>query len=351
MELKDFLSSENIELYIKELPAEDTIEQVLFPSKLVNTTKLERARGAKRKSVALMQSTFDVAAKIRALSADLTVESMDMPYFKESMAMDETTRRELISAIGSNNQNLVQALLGQVFENYADLYKSAKIVEKMMRSAVLQNGYVNFLNGDKNIVMDYGVPTNHRETITTSSSKWNNAAADIIGDIKRYIKVLTDGDYAKPNTILMTEQTFDSTFMINTAITAHIRNSNLNTNLILTQTDYLNFVNQFLGLRVIFLENKKYVPYQGAAEVSYYEDGKVTFINTSEPLGNLVCGQTPEGFDKLYGSGKLDCRLLDDNIALSTMVRDEPITVDTKISILCAIDFPKAEEVFYASVY
>lgn len=347
MELKDFISSSNISLYMKELPTEDTIEKTLFPSKLVAGTKLEYAKGAKNKSVALRQSTFDAAAKVRALRAELNLKSMDFPYFKEALTIDETTRRELLNAIAANNKNLVDALLAQVYENYADLVKGAEIVAKKMRASVLQNGYLNFVGGvDGDIVMDYDVPSEHRETITSSSDKWTVSSADIVGDVNRIKKLMVNGQYKKPRVMYMTENTFDSTFCINDAITAHLRNSNLNTNSILTQQDYLNFTAQFLGLRVIFLEDTTYIPYEGASPVRYYEDNKVVFA-PAEALGECNFGMTPEQFDKIHGSGKLDTTVIQDQIAITTMVKADPVTVDTKVSVMPMVSFTEADNVYY----
>lgn len=347
--LNDYINSKNISLYIKELPTEDTVDKTLFPDKKVPGTKLEMAKGAKKKPVALRMSTFDAVTKMRALSADLNVKSTEIPFFKEGMGIDETTRRDLQNAISANNENLVKALLGQVFENYTNLIDGANINAKKMRASVIQNGVLNFTSKDGDIVVEYGVPENHKEVLL-STDKWTDPSADIVGDIKKWQKVITDDQYAKPNIMLLTEKTFDSTFMINTAITNHIKNSNLNTSLILSQANYVQFAKEVLGLTVIFLEDATYIPSEGASPIPYYTDGKVTLMSGTA-LGNTVYGTTPEEFDKQSGSSKIDTYVVGTGTAVTTMVKDDPVTIDTKVSVMPIVSFDRADEVFFATVY
>ncbi|MBU5227847.1 major capsid protein [Clostridium senegalense] len=347
--LRDYINSKNIALYIKELPAEQTLDKALFPNKKVSGTKLEMAKGAKKKPIALRMSTFDANTKMRALSADLTVKSTEIPFFKEGMGIDETTRRDLQNAIGANNENFVNSLLGQVFEDYSNLVDGANIIAKKMRSSVIQNGLLNFTSKDGDIVVDYGVPSNHREVLT-GTDKWTNPDADIIGDIKVWQKSIVKDQYTKPKTLLLTENTFDSTFLVNKAITNHIKNSNLNTSLILSQANYIQFVKEVLQLTVVFLEDAAYIPYEGAEPVPYYADGKVTLMSGTT-LGNTVYGTTPEEFDKQSGSSKLDTYIVDTGIAVTTMVKEDPVTVDTKVSVMPIVSFDRADEVFFATVY
>jgi len=349
MKLQDYINSQAIALYMKDLPAEDTIDKALFPDTHITGTKLESAKGAKKKSIALRQSTFDVAAKMRALNAKVTVKSTEIPFFKESVGIDETTRREIMNAMNANNQNLVDAVIDQVYDGQANLIKGADVVAKKMRASVIQNGYLKFTSSDGDIIVDYGVPSTHR-TALTSSDKWTDASADIVGDVKAFRKSITDDHYAKPNIMLLTEATFDSTFLINTAITNHIKNSNVNTTLILGQKNYIQFAKEVLNMQVVFLEDTTYAPEEGASEIPYYEDGKITFMS-GITLGETVFGTTPEEFDKNSGSGKLDTTIVGKGIAVTTMVKADPVTVDTKVSVMPIVSFDRADEVFFATVY
>ena len=348
MDIKDFINSNNIALYMKEIPVEARVDQVLFPNKKQLGTELEFAKGAKHKPVALKMSTFDVAPKIRALNASIDVQRKEMPFFKEGVGITESKRRELINAANGNNENLVQALAAQLFENYAGLIEGANIQTKRMRASLIQNGKINITSDEGDIVVDYGVPAAHE--IVLSKTKWNDPKADIVKDIQDFQKVITDDNYPKPTTVLLTETTFNDTFRINEAITAHLRSSAANSSLILSQQDYINFCKEILGLNIVFLENDTYIPEEGAKAEPYYVDGKITLMSGTT-LGYTVYGTTPEEYDKMYGSGKLDTAIVQDAIAITTMVKEDPITVDTKVSQIVIPSFERADEVLFATVY
>ena len=352
MELKDFINSANIALYMKQLPEEESLEKTLFPPKKILGTKLEQAKGAKKKPIALRQSTFDVNTKMRSLSANIKLTSTEIPFFKEACGIDETTRRELLNAIGCNNQNLVNAVLEQVFEGYVNLVKGSEIIPKAMCAQVIQNGVINYSSdlGDGDVVVDYGVPANHKITLT-STDKWDNPASDIVGDIRKYQKMMVKENYPKPTTLLMTEATFDKTFLINTAITNHLNGNVMNQNRILSQADYLRFAKEVLGVTIVFLEDSTYYPYEGSDPVQYYEDNKVTFMSGTQ-LGNTCFGIVPELFDKLHGSGKLDVTMVGPvgATAITTIVHEDPVSVDTKVSVMPICSFERADEVLFLTV-
>ena len=349
MNIKDFINSSNIALYMKELPVEMTVDKALFPNKRQLGTELEFAKGAKNKAVALKISSFDAATKIRALNASMDVQKKEMPFFKEGIGINETKRRELINAASGNNENLIRALTAQLFESYAGLIEGANIQIKRMRASLIQNGVINITTDEGDIIVDYGVPANHKKVLSVAS-KWNNPSSDIVKDIQDFQKAITDDKYLKPTTILLTEETFRNTFMSNDALTANLRSNITVTNLILSEHDYIAFCQEKLGISIVFLENTTYLPKEGANAQTYYTDGQITLMSGTT-LGYTVYGTTPEEYDKMYGSGSLDTAMVQDAIAVTTMVKDDPMTVDTKVSQIVIPSFERADEVFFATVY
>lgn len=67
-------------------------------------------------------------------------------------------------------------------------------------------------------------------------------------------------------------------------------------------------------------------------------------------IKELPAEQTIE-FDKQSGSSKLDTYMVDKGIAVTTMVKEDPVTVDTKVSVMPIVSFDRADEVFFATVY
>ncbi|CAI3548484.1 major capsid protein [Clostridium neonatale] len=350
IDLKDYVNPIKIALYVKELPKEDTMDKLLFPNQKVDGTEFEMARGAKKKAIALRQSTFDVKAKLRSLNAKVDVTTKEIPFFKEGITVNEKDKRKLMDLVAAGADDRAKFVLNEIYKGHAELVEGAEIVAKGMRAQVIQNGTIVYSSNPKdgNVIVDYGVPANHKIALT-GSDKWTDPSSDIYGDIVRFKKVLTDEHYTTPIAMLMTEVTFMNTVMNNTAIINDIKNSNLNDTRIIDQTDFLNFLQRRLKISVIFEETTTYCPYKGAAEIPFYDDNKVTFINSTN-LGNTLYGVTPEEYDLSKEINQFPTTIYDGRIAISTEEIFDPRTTNTKVSVMPIVSFDKADEVIFATV-
>jgi hypothetical protein len=342
MNLTDFISAKEIALYIQNLPPRTTIDQALFPNSKQWGTEIELAKGSKQRPVALKMSTFDVAVKPRALKADLKIDKKELPFFKESVLIKEKDRQMLMLAMQSNNQNLVEQLISQVYENYQSLVAGAGVQATRMRAQLLQKGVINIVTEDGDIVVDYEVPAAHKETLL-GAAMWSDPTADIVGDIQRWQKALSNEGYAKPNRMLLTEVTFGYIAQ-NTAIVNEIKGG---TNLIVTDTDIISYLAKKLNISVGILNGT--FTAEDDSTMNYYEDDYVTLIPEGA-LGKTVYGTTPEEADKVYGSGKLDTQIVNTGVAITTMLKEDPVTVETKVSQLVLPSFDRADECFFAIV-
>lgn len=351
MKLSDYINSKQIALYITNLPASLTLDEALFPNDSQLSMELEMAKGANSMPVALKISRFDVAAKVRALSAEITIEKKEMPFFKEAIGINETQRREIIQAQQANNENLVQFILKKVFDNYAALVAGADVQAKRMRAQVLQNGSINIATEEGDIVVDYGVSSNHRQVLSGSSA-WNLPGADIIGDIAKWQKVFTDEGKSKPSRLVLTEETFLNTVCVNTAIkndlATRIIGAQSSVGLVITAQEFRDYLKKRFNIDVGFVDGA--FVNELNKTISYYEAGKVTFI-PSGTLGRTIYSVTPEEYDKKFGSSKLDTEVIKTGIAITTMVKEDPVGVDTKVSQMVLPSFERADECFFATVY
>ncbi|BCZ46945.1 phage capsid protein [Clostridium gelidum] len=350
IDLKDYVNPVKIAMYVKQLPVEDTLDKTLFPNKKVDGTEFEMAKGAKKKAIALRQSAFDTRAKLRSLNAKVDTNTKEIPFFKEGITVNEKDKRKLMDLKAAGSDDRANFVLNEIYKGHAELVEAAEIVAKGMRAQVIQNGTIVYSSNpaDGNVIVDYGVPSNHKITLT-GTDKWTDPSADIYDDIVAYKKILTDEHYAAPNTMLMTEVTFMNTIMKNTTITNDIKNSNLNTTRILAESDYLTFLKERLKMSVVFEETVTYCPYKGASEVPYYDDYKVTFINSTN-LGDTLYGVTPEEYDLSTRNNKYPTVIYDNRIAISTEEIFDPCTTNTKVSVMPIVSFDKADEVFFATV-
>ncbi|GIM29819.1 phage capsid protein [Clostridium polyendosporum] len=345
MNLQDFISAKEIALYIQNLPPRTTIDQALFPNTKQWGTEIELAKGSKQKPVALRMSTFDVAVKPRALKADLKIDKKELPFFKESVLIKEKDRQLLMMALQANNQNLVEQIVSQVYDNYQSLVDGAGVQATRMRAQLIQKGVINIVTDDGDIVVDYEVPAAHKETLTGEAT-WNNGGADIVGDIQRWQTALTDEGYAAPSRMLLTKTTFGYISQ-NTAILNELKARNMGEVIVTTQ-DIIAYLNRKLGISVGIL-NGTFIAEDGTTTMNYYEDDYITLIPDGT-VGKTVYGTTPEEADKVYGTGKLDTQIVNTGVAITTMLKEDPVTVETKVSQLVLPSFDRADECFFAKV-
>ncbi|EIS9472665.1 major capsid protein [Clostridioides difficile] len=341
MDWKDFIDSKEIAKYIKKLPLEMLIGEALFPRKKQIGMDLKYIKGAKKKPVVLKQSTFDVAVKIRALKAQIEVKSKRMPFFKESVLVNEEDRQQLLLASQAQNKELLLMIISQIYDNYLALVDGGDMQMERMRMQALADGVINIVSEDGDLVFDFEVPSNHKEVLTGSAT-WDNPDADIIGDIQRWMRIMRDEGNPLPKRMVMTSKTFGY-FAKNKAIKLDIDRDG---RVILTDEMIKNYLKNKVGLSVAIVSGTYKL--EDESEESYFPDNKITFIPDGD-LGKTYYGTTPEEADKVYGS-KLDCSVVRTGIAITTMRLIDPVTVQTKVSQLGMPSFERADECFFATV-
>ncbi|MGL5712427.1 MAG: major capsid protein [Paraclostridium sp.] len=342
MKIQDFVNAKEISLFIKNLPPEVTIDEALFPSTKQMGMELEQAKGAKQRPVALKMSTFDVAVKPRALKAELNIEKKEMPFFKESVLIKEKDRQQLLLAMAANNQNLVDQILSQVFNNYKVLVEGAKVQRRRMNAQLIQKGEINITTVDGDIVVTYGVPENHKEELKGGAT-WDNPTANIVGDIERWQGVIVNEGYARPDRMILTAKTFGY-ICDNTAIIDEIKGKE---NPIVTRNMVQEYLKNKLNIQVAIV-NGVFIAEDGKT-MNYYEDDVVSLIPQGT-LGRTVFGTTPEEADTMFGASKLDTQIVETGVAITTMLKEDPVTVETKVSQLTLPSFERADECFFATV-
>jgi len=344
MTLQDFINSAQIALYIQNLPSESTIDKVLFPADKQLGTEIELAKGSQQRPVALRMSTFDVAVKPRALNASLDIHKKEIPFFKESILIKEKDRQKLLLAMAANNLNLVNNLLSQIFNNYKALVDGAEVQMRRARAQAIQHGAINIVTEDGDIVVDYEGPEEHKEVLT-GTAMWSNPDADVIGDIIAWQQIMVNDGYAAPSIMILTEKTL--TYILkNTAIIDELKAQRLGT-VIVTRQDIINYLSTKIGLSVAIV-NGIYRAENGQA-FNYYDDDVVTLIPTGA-IGRTVYGTTPEEADLQYGSKAHDTSVVNTGVAITTMPKVDPVTIETKVSQLAIPSFDRIDECFFATV-
>lgn len=342
MDWRDIINVNEIATYVTELKPEVLIGEALFPRKKQLGMELRYIKGAKSKPVVLKQSTFDTAVKIRALKAEVSEITKEMPFFKESVMIKEKDRQDLLLALQANNQSLINMIVQKIFDNYNDLVDGGDMQMERMRMQLLSDGVISIISDDGDIVFDFGVPAAHKEALS-GTSKWSDTInSDPISDIIRWVRQM------KNEGKIVTRAVIDTTTFGWLTANKNIKAAAfpLNPNYVTSDDEIKAFIQNKTG--VAFAVVSGTYKLEDGSEQPYFPSGKFTLIPTGA-LGATYYGTTPEEADMMFGQG-MNVQIVRTGIAIMTMKKDDPVTVHTKVSQLGMPSFEAANDCFFASV-
>ena len=93
----------------------------------------------------------------------------------------------------------------------------------------------------------------------------------------------------------------------------------------------------------IVVNDKRYKDEDGTTQKYIPDDVFVMF--PSGKLGNTWFGTTPEESDLMAGS-VANVNIIDTGVAVTTIKVPDPVTVETKVTMICLPDFPTADQVY-----
>ena len=116
MTIFDLIKSQELAAYWTELSQDKDpyVGEELFPSDKKRGLDLKWIKGSKGLPVVLKTSAFDVAA-IPRTRIGFEKLSAEMPYFKESMYIDEELRQDLNMVLETGNQAYIDSVINNVF--------------------------------------------------------------------------------------------------------------------------------------------------------------------------------------------------------------------------------------------
>ena len=181
MTIHDFMSSQELTAYWETLTADEAPYpcEELFPDDKKRGLSLKWIKGSKGLPVALKVSAFDANAVPRA-RIGFTKLTAEMPYFKESMYIDEELRQELNMVLETGNQAYIDSVMNKIFDDETSLLRGAKATRERMRMMALTTGVISMLQNGQSFSFDYGVT--HKGNVAV---KWSETAtSDPIEDIR-----------------------------------------------------------------------------------------------------------------------------------------------------------------------
>lgn len=336
MNIFDLVSAKNIAQYWieKNVNEQPLLGETLFPYQKEIGIKLDWIKGAKNQPIALRLSAYDVKS-IRRDRKGFEKYTTEMPFFKESMYIDEKLRQELNTMIQTNNEELVNSILTRLFDDQVQLIKASYISMERMRMEALTTGTITLASDGQAYSYDYGLDASQKKTVAKS---WSDPTADIIGEITDYV------EKAKANGITLTRA------VCNSSVAKYFRTNNALKNAIyvfangtvnITTARALDYIYNETGISIYVYDNV-YVNESGEA-VKYIPDDTFVMLPDGE-LGKTHVGVTPEESD-LMNSLTAEVALVDNYIAVTTHKEHDPVNVEMKVSMVGLPSFERANEI------
>lgn len=337
----DFASSQNITAYWEEkkVGMPPYLGEELYPDDKKLGLKLDWIKGSKGLPVVLKPSAYDAKAKKRP-RIGFDKLSAQMPYFKESMSVDEETRQQLNMVLETGNQAYIDSVMKKVFDDDITLLNGAAAQRERMRMMALTTGAISISANGQAYDYDYGMPQTHKVTVSTS---WSNAAADIIADIEAGMDLIEEDTGVRPERAVCSQKTWGY-LRKNTAIRNAILGNNSGAPV--TDTQIHSYLLDNYKLDVIKY-TKKCKLENGTVSPFVADDVFVMF--PSGTLGTGWFGTTPEESDLMTGSNA-NVSLTDTGVAVTTSKTVDPVSVDTKVSMIFLPSFEAADQVYILDV-
>lgn len=332
----DLVTAKNIAQYWieKNVNEQPLLGETLFPAVREIGIKLEWIKGAKNQPVGLRLAAYDTKA-IRRDRQGFEESLTKMPFFKESMYIDEELRQNLNTLMQTNNEQMINQILTKIFDDEITLVKAARVTLERMRMEALTAGTVTLGSNGQAYSYEYGVPADQKVDVTTV---WSDPNADIIGDITKFV------DDMKAKGVVITRAVCNSSvaknFRTNTALKNAIyvfANGTVN----VTTARALDYIYNETGIS-IYVYDDVYVNESGQA-VKYVPDNTLVLMPEGT-LGNTHFGVTPEESD-LSNSLKAEVSIIENGVAVTTYGTEDPVNVETKVSMVALPSFERANEI------
>ena len=314
--------------------------ETLFPNQKKLGLDLKWLKGSKGLPVVLKLSAFDAQAVPRTRIGFEKI-SAEMPFFKESMYVDEGLRQELNKVLESGNQAYIDSVINRVFDDEGTLIDAAAVARERMRMMLLTTGTIVMASNGQTYTYDYGLTSAQKPTVGTS---WSTVTADIVGDIRTWQDEREDATGVRPTRAICSRKTFGYILKNNNIRNAVWGNS---ASAPINEAKAKQYLMDELDLEVV-IYTKRYKDESGATQKFVPDDTFVLF-----PAGNLGStwfGTTPEESDLMASASVDNVSIVDTGVAVTTMRRADPVNVETKVTQIALPSFESADQIVIADV-
>lgn len=338
----DFVNANEMVSYWETLKKDRApyLGETLFPSQKKLGLDLKWIKGSSGLPVVLKPSAFDAGAVPRARIGFDQLKA-EMPFFKESLYIDEELRQQLNLVLETGNQAYIDAVLNRIFNDNMVLLEGAAARREQMRMMALTTGAISITANGQAYSYDYGMPETHKVTVGTS---WSSTAADIGADIVAGQDTIEDDTGVRPTRALCSRKTWG--YLLKNEIfkkSIYVLSQGQAT---LTDSVLKQYLLDTYGLEVV-IYSKRYNNDAHSATKYVPDDTFVMFPSGS--LGSTWFGTTPEESD-LMGKGVANVSITDVGVAVTSINKADPVNVETKVTMISLPSFEAADQVYILDV-
>lgn len=297
-------------------------------------------KGSRGANVALRPATLDSKVIPRGRKGFQEVRNRAL-YFKESKYIDEDLRQQLLLLSQTNNA-AYQEIIRKIFDDQTELLDGASLSREIMRMQAIINGKVELNDSGQKYIVDYGMNAEHRGTARVA---WDEDTANPLDDFDFAQTKIGEDEGIEIKRAIMNRKTWNK-LVSNERIKASILANNANTALAsIPKQVMLDYIYDQFGIQIA-IYNKGYQTSDGL--VHFIPDDTVAFLPDGA-LGETIFGTTPEEAD-LNASNVANVSIVDTGVAITSMVKADPVNVETKVSQFVLPSFEHIDEIYVMDV-
>lgn len=331
----DLFNQKEVLNYLQNRQYPALLGEELFPEVKRQSLEFDQIKGAGKIPVVASVHAFDTEAEIG--SREASKQALELALIKRKIQL---TEKDIIALENPRNSAEQQYLMGEVFNDIDVLVQGVKARVEAMRLEVLANGTVTLAENNLSAVIDYGVPTDHKEALT-GSNRWTDPDSDPIGDLERWSDALD----IKPTRALTSRAVLNALLRHPNIIGALFGNNSLR---VPTRADLNAFMTQH-ELPVIATYDQVYRKQNANGtytRVRYFPNNAFTMFGDGA-LGETIYGPTAEEI-RLTRDPSIQTSSIGNVLAMVYEENLDPVSTWTKAVATALPSFPAADEVFQA---
>lgn len=308
--------------------------ETAFPAEKKLGLDLSYIKGSSGLPLVLNTSAFDVKAVPRNRIGFERLQAQ-MPFFKESLAIDEQTRQELNMVLQTGNQVYIDTIMNRIFADTVQLLESAAVTRERMRTQAITTGALILASNGQEYNYNYQVPDSHKFTAKTFS----DVDFDIVNYINSCLDKIEDDTGVRPTEAVISRRTM-AIFLANNVLkkNIYVLTNGVGT---INQQNAISYIRDQTGI-TLHVYTKRYKDETKTTQ-QFIPDNTVVLYPDGD-LGKTWFGTTPEESDLMTGSSA-NVAITDVGVAVTTMKREDPVNVETKVSMICLPSFEQADQI------